>query len=99
MSLSTAALPSGWRDRLVRVQNENTAAIGGHPQFTGRCLDRHDLCVSKLIALREKDTNFAAALLAAGLVDPAVIRARLADVDAEHAPAAQRAQSWLASWT
>jgi hypothetical protein len=99
VSLSTAALPAGWRDRLVRVQNENTAAIGGSPQFTGWCLDRHDLCVSKLIALREKDTNFVAALLAAGLVDPDVIRARLADVAPEHSPAAQRAESWLASWT
>lgn len=75
VSLSTAALPAGWRG-LVKVQNDNTAAIGGTPRFTGWCLEPHDLCVAKLVALREKDANFVASLLAAGLVDPTVIAAR-----------------------
>lgn len=97
VSLVTAALPDGWRDRLVKVQNDNTAAIGGQPRFTGWCLERHDLCVAKLVALREKDTNFVAALIDAGLVDPRVIAKRLGHLNERHGAAAERAQGWLAS--
>lgn len=57
VDLETAVLPAGWRDRLVRVQNANTAAITGEPQYTGWCLDKEDLCVAKLCALREKHRN------------------------------------------
>lgn len=39
VDLQTSALADGWRGRLVKVQNENTAAPGGEPQFTGWCLD------------------------------------------------------------
>lgn len=97
VSLVTAALPDGWRERLVKVQNDNTAAIGGHPRFTGWCLERHDLCVAKLVALREKDTNFVAALIGAGLVDPRVIDGRLNQLAGRHDAAAERARAWLAS--
>jgi hypothetical protein len=58
VDLETSALPAGWRDRLVKVQNANTAAPSGETQFTGWCLDKEDLCVAKLCALREKDRNF-----------------------------------------
>lgn len=51
VDLQTSALPDGWRDRLVKVQNENTAAPSGEPQFIGWCLDKEDLCVAKLCAL------------------------------------------------
>lgn len=40
VDLSTSALPTGWRGRLVKVQNANTAAPDGEPQFTGWCLDK-----------------------------------------------------------
>ncbi len=70
VSLSTAALPAGWRDRLVKLQNANTAANGGTPRFTGWCLEPHDLCVAKLVALRGRDANFLASLLAAGATSP-----------------------------
>src|SRR5580704_15574681 len=80
VDLQTSALPEGWRDRLIKVQNANTAAAGGGTQFTGWCLDKEDLCVAKLCAFREKDKNFVSALLGAGLVDPGVIAARLATV-------------------
>lgn len=33
--LGTAILPDGWRDRLVKVQNANTAALGGFPARCG----------------------------------------------------------------
>jgi hypothetical protein len=87
----------GWRDRLVRVQNANTAAPSGAPQYTGWCLDKEDLCVAKLCAFREKDQNFVAALLDAGLVDAEVIAKRLAAVPKEHLPATERALAWLAA--
>ncbi len=39
-----------------------------------------------------------ASLLDAGLVDSTVIEARLDRLGPEHALAAERAKSWLASW-
>ena len=95
VDLDTAILPTGWRDRLVRVQNANTAAISGEPQYTGWCLDKEDLCVAKLCALREKDRNFVTALLDAGLVDVEVIAARLSEIPARHQSSAEAALAWL----
>jgi len=97
VDLQTSALPQGWRDRLVKVQNANTAAAGGGPQFTGWCLDKEDLCVAKLCAFREKDQNFVSALLKAGLVDPGIIASRLAAVPEQYRPSAARAAEWLES--
>lgn len=92
--LETSALPAGWRDRLVKVQNANTAAPTGEPQFTGWCLDKEDVCVAKLCAFREKDQNFVAALISAGLVDAAVIASRLPTVPERYS--VEPALSWLA---
>lgn len=50
VDLDTAVLSDGWRGRLVKVQNANTAAAAGEPVFTGWCLDQEDLCVAKLCA-------------------------------------------------
>lgn len=97
VDLETAALPQGWRGRLVKVQNTNTAAPSGEPQFTGWCLDKEDLCVAKLCALREKDRNFVAALLHANLVDLQTILARLSKVAPQHHSAAERAAAWCRS--
>jgi len=98
VDLETSMLPDGWRDRLVKVQNANTAAAAGQPQFTGWCLDKEDLCVAKLCAFREKDRNFVAALLVAGLVDEGVIHERLSCVEERRRPDADRAVAWLESW-
>ncbi len=95
--LDTAVLPEGWRDRLVKVQNANTAAPAGEPRFTGWCLDKEDLCVAKLCAFREKGRNFVAALLNPGLVDGEIISTRLGAVPDVHLTATGRALSWLAS--
>ena len=97
VSLVTAVLPSGWRDRLVRVENDNTTAPTGDPRFTGWCLEPHDLCVAKLAALREKDTRFVAALLRSGIVEADVIAERLGLLDAIHEATAARALGWLTS--
>lgn len=69
----TATLPDGWRERLVPVRNQNTGS------GTGLCLETHDLAVSKLIAGREKDLAFIAALLRHGLTSGQVIQHRLAE--------------------
>lgn len=97
VDLETAVLPDGWRDRLVKVQNRNTAAPSGEPQFTGWCLAPEDVCVAKLCALREKDRNFVRALLDAGLVDGKVVAERLPSVPPEHQDSADRALVWLAA--
>jgi hypothetical protein len=94
---TTAILPDGWRDRLVRVQNANTAPPIGQPQYIGWCLDKEDLCVAKLCAFREKDQNFVEALLDAGLVDAGLIAIRLAAVPRQHLPSTERASVWLAA--
>lgn len=97
VDLHTAILPDGWRARLVRVRNANTAAPGGTPRFTGWCLDKEDLCVAKLCAMREKDQNFVGALIRAGLVDPDLITSRLDGVPSQHQAAVARARGWLTS--
>jgi len=94
VDLETSVLPDRWRERLIKVQNANTAAPSGEPVFTGWCLDKEDLCVAKLCALREKDQNFVAALLDARLADVAVITERLAAVPWP-APAGRRARDRL----
>ena len=96
VDLDTAVLPDGSRTRLVKVQNANTAAPAGEPRFTGWRLDKEDLCVAKLIALREK-TATSSPLLDAGLVNPDLIAMRLSTVAAEHPAAPQRALAWLDS--
>lgn len=98
VDLETSVLPEGWRDRLVKVQNANTAAPSGEPMFIGWCLDKEDLCVAKLCAFREKDRNFVAALLGAKLIDGEAIIERLATVAVGHREAAERATAWLRSW-
>jgi hypothetical protein len=96
VDLQTSALPEGWRDRLVKVQNQNTAGPSGEPQFVGLCLDKEDLCVAKLCAFREKDQNFVEALITAELVDPAVIATRLTTVPQHYRTSAQRGADWIA---
>lgn len=71
----TATLPHGWEERLIAVSNANT---GGR---TGLCLERHDLCVAKLVAGREKDYEFCAALIAGDIADHNVIAERLASTE------------------
>ena len=71
----TAILPAGWEDRLVALSSSNTSG------YTGLCLDPYDLCVSKLIACREKDLEYVKAVLSAELLDLSVLRNRLAIVE------------------
>ncbi len=95
VDLGTVTLPDDWRDRLVRVQNANTVPPSGKPEFTGWCLEKHDLCASKLCAFREKDINFVSALLDAGLVSAGTIAERLRHLPDDKATKADRALPWL----
>lgn len=48
VSVSTAILPPGWRDRLIVLDTPGTAP------GRGLCLEPHDLVVSKLVAFRDR---------------------------------------------
>lgn len=71
VSLATAVLPDGWEGRLVVVDIEGESAVAS-------CLEPHDCVISKLVADRPKDREFAAALLRTAVVDPAVLAERIA---------------------
>lgn len=75
VSESTAVLPRGWRERLIRYESPATNGV------VAWCLEPHDLWISKVVAGRPKDLEFGRALLAAGLVDPDELRRRLETVD------------------
>ena len=70
---ATAVLPQGWRARLVDYESPATGGV------VAQCLELHDLWVSKAVAGRPKDTDFCHAFLDRGLVDPKVLRERLAE--------------------
>ena len=65
----TAALPAGWKGRVVRLESENAGGA------VGLCLSPEDLAVSKLLAGREKDIEFVRAMLRSRIVTEAAIRA------------------------
>jgi hypothetical protein len=92
VSVSTAVLPNGWRDRVVMWSNSSTGSAAA------AFLDPHDCLVSKLVAFRAKDRAFAASLLRAGLVNAVTLRERIGalpdDVDAR---VAQAILAWLAA--
>ncbi len=73
---TTAVLPAGWRERLVRFETPGTNGV------VAWCLEPHDLWVAKAIAGRPKDLAFCRALLDRTLVIGERLRERLAQVDA-----------------
>jgi len=92
VSVTTALLPAGWRDRVVVFDNADTQP------GRGLCLDPHDLVVSKLAAGREKDFEFAAALLLAGLIDADVLSERAETLDTVPA-VRRRVAEWIKVFT
>lgn len=72
---STATLPKGWRDRLIPVYGPATRGA------TGWCLEAHDLIISKLVAGRDKDLEFAREAARHQLVAEAILCERLAVTD------------------
>ena len=90
VSISTATLPAGWRDRIVVFANASTEP------GRGLCLERHDLVVSNLVAGREKDLEFTWALLEAGLVDATVFIERAQHLETVSA-VRRRVRRWVES--
>ena len=71
VSLSTAVLPNGWRERLVKFQPPTLYPV------TALCLEPHDCVASKMAAGRAKDHEFANAMVAQRLVSPDTLRERI----------------------
>lgn len=69
---TTAVLPGGWEQRLVRVQNANTRGSAG------LCLEIHDLLLAKSVAGREKDIRFCRAAIAEQMARREILVERLA---------------------
>jgi hypothetical protein len=77
VSLQTAVLPTGWRDRLVVLESERTRP------GRGLCLEPYDCVASKIVAGRAKDYEFAAALVTAGLIKLDVLMKRVAKLEVD----------------
>jgi len=88
VSVTTAVLPAGWRDRLVEFDPPGAAPA------RARCLEPHDCVVAKLVAGREKDLAFARALLRERLVDPVTLVERIRDLPID-AASAHRLEAWV----
>lgn len=85
---TTAVVPDGWRDRLVRYTEPASGVVAW-------CLELHDLWVAKAIAGRPKDREFCDALLDAGLVDAVTLRARVEETSRASDVQATRAPAWI----
>jgi len=80
----TAKAPAGWQERLVRVEVPARMSSGRRP--VAWCLEPHDLILSKCVAGRDRDWDFARDALAEGLVALDVLLERIDDlpVPADH---------------
>ena len=85
----TAKLPRDWRQRSLRIESPQTeGAIGIAPEL-------HDLCASKLVAMRDKDLAFTQAAIDARLVTPTVLLERLAEIEDVPDEVRERAALWV----
>lgn len=90
ISVTTAVLPAGWRDRLVRFENEATQPARGW------CLEPHDLVIAKLVRGDPKDYDFADALVRMDAVGHTILLDRLAATDVTDVVRA-RIGRWIAA--
>ena len=74
----TAKAPAGWQERLVRVPIP--ARVGSTREAVALCLEPHDLVLSKVVAGRERDCDFARVMLRSGLVGRDELSARVDDL-------------------
>ena len=88
VSVSTAVLPEGWRDRVIALATPSTAP------GRGLCLDPHDCVISKLVAGREKDLSFAATLVREGLINLDILANRIGTV-AAHPLVIEKVTNWI----
>jgi len=90
ISVTTAVLPDGWRERLVLFENDATRPARGW------CLEAHDLVIAKLVRGDPKDYEFADALVRVDIVGSAVLVDRLATTDVTAAVRA-RIDRWIST--
>jgi len=89
VSLTTPVLPEGWTKRLIQLEHPGRAA-------RIRALEVYDCAVSKLVAFRVKDREFAAALLSAGVIEAQLIARRLDALPGSVSPARRmEIERWL----
>jgi len=72
-------LPSGWENRLIPINNDNTRGI------TGWGVEIHDLVIGKFVSGREKDFEFNKAVLGLGLVSMEVLQERIENLEVPEA--------------
>ena len=89
VSVATAVLPDGWNMRTVEF------APPGAAPARARCLEPHDCVVAKLVAGREKDRAFAAALIMAGTVNPETLIDRIRMLSRVDAESVSRLEAWV----
>lgn len=75
----TSVLPSRWKERVVRLENERTGGT------VGLCISPADLAVSKLLAGREKDSEFVRTMLKSGIVTADAVRSLAGELTAQQA--------------
>lgn len=93
VALETAVLPAGWQRRAIAVRNANTN------DYTGWCVEAHDLAASKLVARRPKDFDFVRVLLVEELIVPRRLLLRIGQLpaDARTSPARrEEMRQWVA---
>lgn len=74
----TAKLPAGWYERAARVPIPSRA--GAQRVAVAVCPQPEDLVLSKLVAGRDRDLDYARTAIGAGVVDLDVMRGRVADL-------------------
>lgn len=89
VGMSTSVLPAGWEARLVELD-------APRPGSRVRALEPHDSVAAKLVAWRQKDLEFAGALIEAGVIDAGTLRERIRDLP-DRVTTGQRARitAWL----
>jgi hypothetical protein len=88
VSISTAVLPEGWRERLVIFETPRTKP------GRGLCLEPHDCILAKLVRFDEKDQRFAVALVKAGLIDLDTLAERVGTLPT-HPANIERIRNWI----
>jgi|ERR1700722_252671 hypothetical protein len=83
----TAKAPAGWESRLVR--HEVSPRPGSNRHAIAWCLEVHDLVLSKCAAGRQRDWDYAKEAIASGVVQGAILLARVEDLPL---PDGQRAE-------
>lgn len=79
----TAKAPTGWRERLIRVEVPPRVASSRQP--VAWCLEPHDLVLAKCVRGDSRDWDFARDALSARLVEVATLLSRVTDLPVDEA--------------